>query len=190
MMTTPNHARAAAGLEPAPALYVFTGDTYVKTARRERYGDSGIKNSHSPAVTVTVLAADQADAERIAGAMLSTPDDTPEGAYGSHIDRHTRHFTWSSVEQAPAGTAEAEQLRQELAQTVADLDEARSTLRVSERQASDEREHASNITNGIARVRALHIPAGKPAVCVHCTTAGGNQHPYPCPTIRALEGDA
>ncbi|WP_087485536.1 hypothetical protein [Brachybacterium massiliense] len=171
-------------------MYLFTGETNVRTTRRERYGHSGAKRYESAAVAVTVLAADQAAAERIAGAMLSTPDDTPGGAFSHHVDTHTRCFTWTRVEPAPAGIAEAEQLRQELVQTVALLDEARSDLRVSERQASDERERGEYTQQRITDVYALHSPAGSPPVCQHCQGSQGGHPPFPCPTIRALEGDA
>lgn len=171
-------------------MYLFTGETHVETARRERFGHSGTKVYHGPSVAVTVLAADQADAERIAAAMLSTPDDSPKDGYSDHVDKHTRHFTWSRVEPAPSGIAEAEQLRQELARTVALLDEARSDLRVSERQASDERERGEYTQQMIARVAELHVPAGSPPVCQHCQGSQGVHPAFPCRTIRALEGDA
>ena len=41
--------------------------------------------------------------------------------------------------------------------------------------------------DAVARVRALHVPysaAYGSAECEHC------DHPYPCPTIRALDGEA
>ncbi|HEX7352531.1 hypothetical protein [Brachybacterium sp.] len=186
-MISTNHARAASGLEPAPALYLFTGETNVVTARRERYGHGGTKNYHSPAVTVSVLAADQDDAERIAAAMLSTPEDTPEDGYSDHVDKHTRRFSWTHVDHAPAGTAEAEQIRQELARTVAQLDEAQSAGRLALQQAEAERELGEYTQQKIASVYALHMPAGSPAVCQHCQGSQGGHPAYPCATIRALE---
>lgn len=38
----------------------------------------------------------------------------------------------------------------------------------------------------IARVYALHLPAGSPAVCQHCNGSQGTHPAYPCETIRAL----
>ncbi|GAA1333264.1 hypothetical protein GCM10009592_26930 [Brachybacterium rhamnosum] len=187
-MIAPNHARTVAGFDPAPAMYRFTGETHVQRKRRERYGHSRTGYHDLPAVAVTVLATDQADAERIVGDMLSTPADTPEGGYSDHIDTHTRHFTWTRVEQAPADAAEAEQLREELARTVAQLDEAQSAGRLALQQAQAERGAAEHAQEKVARVYALHLPAGSPAVCQHCNGSQGTHPPFPCETIRALEG--
>lgn len=42
----------------------------------------------------------------------------------------------------------------------------------------------------IAAVRALHHPwdGADPACCAHCQDGMGTPLPYPCPTIRALDG--
>lgn len=186
-MIAPNHVRTVAGLDPAPAMYLFTGETNVQRTRRARYGHSGTRYHDFPAVTVTVLATDQADAERIAGDVLSTPADTPESGYSDYVDTYTRHFTWTNVEHAPAATADAEQCRQELAHTVALLDEAQSAGRLALQQAEAERERGEVTAELIARVYALHVPAGSPPVCQHCQGSQGGHPPFPCPTIRALE---
>ena len=47
--------------------------------------------------------------------------------------------------------------------------------------------HALASLDAVARARALHVPysaAYGSAECEHC------DHPYPCPTIRALAGEA
>lgn len=191
-MIAPNHARTVAGLDPAPAMYLFTGETNVQRTRRQRYGPSRTGYHDLPAVTVTVLAADQAEAERIARDMLSTPADTPEGGYSDYVDTYTRHFTWTRAEHAPATTADAEQCRQELARTVALLDEAESARRVAEQQAGAERARGEATAELIDRVYALHVPAGSPPVCQHCSGSQGGHPPFPCETIRSLtpEGDS
>lgn len=173
-----------------PALYLFTGTTEVRTDRRPRYRSTGSSVTVSDPVAVTVLGTDQADAERTVAAMLSTPDDTAEGSSVAYIDTHTRLFRWTSAEQAPAGTAEAEQARQELDRTVALLDEARSDARIAQQQADAERELAEQFGRALERVRALHLPAGAPPTCVHCGDAQGTPRRFPCPTIRTLEGEA
>lgn len=170
----------------AQPLYLFTGYTHVQRERRDRYAGNSRAGHHDlPRVTVTVLATDQADAERTVAAMLSTPPDTDNG-YSTFIDTHTRHFSWDRVEHAPAETGEAEQLRQELAHTVALLDEAQSAGRLAQQQADAERGAAEYAQDKIARVYALHVPAGSPAVCQHCNGSQGTHPAFPCETIRAL----
>lgn len=185
-MIAPNHARTVAGLDPAPAMYLFTGRTDVERTRKWRYGNTATKTSTTDSVSVTVLATDQADAEQIVSAMLSTPANTAGGEFRDIDDTYVRHFTWTSVEHAPAGTADAEQLRQELARTVALLDEAQSAGRLALQQAQAERGAAEDAQAEIARVYALHVPAGSPAVCQHCNGSQGTHPAFPCETIRAL----
>lgn len=173
---------------PQP-MFLFSGRTDLERTRRWRYTSSSPKTSTTDSVTVTVLATDQADAEQTVSAMLSTPADTPAGEPRDYDDTYVRHFTWTSVEHAPAGTADAEQYRAELARTVGRLDEAESARRVAEQQAREERERGESTAVRIALVYALHIPAGSPPVCQHCQGSQGGHPPFPCPTIRALEED-
>lgn len=70
--------------------YLFTGTTCVRTKWRGNPDTTRV----GPEVGVTVLATDQADAERIATEILSTPAD------GGNM--HQRLFTWTHVEHARA----------------------------------------------------------------------------------------
>lgn len=191
-MISTNHARAAAGLEPAPALYLFTGDTHVRTARRDRYGSRGTTNYQSPAVTVTILAPDQPAAERIAGAMLSTPEDTTD-EYSSYESTHARAFVWDRVEPAPADTADAEALRQELSRTIAQLDEAQSAGRIALQQAQAERDRGDEYMRAIDRAVALTFASDDGTEYEH-TGHGPAEGEPECPACwaqsirRALEG--
>lgn len=170
----------------APTMYLFTGRTDVERTTTWRYSSHTPQTVTIDSVTVTVLATDQADAEQSVSAMLSTPADTPDRDMGDQRDAYARTYTWTSVEQAPAGTADAEQLRQELARTMAALDEAQSAGRLALQQADAERGAAEYAQDKIARVYALHVPAGSPAVCQHCNGSQGTHPAFPCETIRAL----
>ena len=70
--------------------YLFTGTTCVRTKWRGSLDTTRI----GPEMDVTVLATDQADAERIATEILSTPSNGG--------DMHQRLFTWTRVEHTRA----------------------------------------------------------------------------------------
>lgn len=70
--------------------YLFTGTTCVRTKWRGNPDTTRV----GPEVGVAVFAANQADAERIATEILSTPSNGG--------DMHQRLFTWTRVEHARA----------------------------------------------------------------------------------------
>lgn len=70
--------------------YLFTGTTCVRTKWRGNPDTTRV----GPEADVAVLATDQANAERIATAILSTPSDGG--------DMHQRLFKWTRVEHARA----------------------------------------------------------------------------------------
>ena len=67
----------------------------------------------------------------------------------------------------------------------------REQLYLANESATSSSAHAATLRAAIDRVRALHRPTLEGAHCVVCHSSDSSDWDfYPCPTIRALDGDA
>lgn len=152
-------------------------------------GDTGLR----AAITVALDAAPTTD-EPDRGFMEAAADDWHSAAVQASGE------ALAAASRARRAETALEDLREQYGTAVREKDEWEANAEAADaraEKAEQERDEArkslheavetvTSLRAMTARVYALHLPAGSPAVCQHCTGSQGTHPAFPCETIRAL----